>query len=118
MTSAIGPGKDDLAMLRLSLLLCAAALAACSPQSVADGVTDRAARSVAVQVLQGYLTAPQAEIAAECVLGNADIKERRALARDVGVRPGTLTAQNVTNIIRRPGTGACLRQRGVTMGGN
>ena len=57
------------------------------------------------------------EIAADCVLGNADIAERRALARDVGVRPGTLTSQNVTNIIRRPGTGACLRSRGVTLGG-
>ena len=104
--------------MRLALLFPLGLLmAACSPQSLADGVTDRAARSVTVQVLQAYMTAPQAEIAADCVLGNADITERRALARDVGVRPGTLTSQNVTNIIRRPGTGACLRSRGVTLGG-
>ena len=105
-------------MLRAPLaLLALTGIAACSPQSLANSVTDRAARSVTVQVLQAYMTAPQAEIAADCVLGNADPAERRALARDVGVRPGTLTSQNVTNIIRRPGTGACLRQRGVTLGG-
>lgn len=104
--------------MRLAFLLPLGLFAvACSPQTLADSVTDRAARSVAVQVLQSYMTAPQAEIAAECVLANAEITERRALAKDVGVRPGTLTSQNVTNIIRRPATGACLRQRGVTLGG-
>ncbi|WP_151718736.1 hypothetical protein [Gemmobacter serpentinus] len=99
------------------IVLTGAALAACSPQSLTDGVTERAARSVVVPVLQNYMTAPQAEAAAGCVLANADMAEKRALARDVGVRAGTLTVQNVTNIIRRPATAACLRTRGVSLGG-
>ncbi|GGO31905.1 hypothetical protein GCM10010991_18580 [Gemmobacter aquaticus] len=88
-------------------------LAACSPQVMADNVTDRAARSVVVAVMQNYMTAPQAEIAADCVLQNATIEERRALARDVGVMAGTQTVQNVVNIVSRPNTGACMRARGV-----
>lgn len=98
------------------VVLTGAALAACSPQTLTDGVTDRAARAVVVPVLQNYMTAPQAEAAAGCVLANADSAEKRALARDVGVRAGTLTVQNVTNIIRRPATGACLRTRGISLG--
>lgn len=103
--------------LRVALAVCGlAALGACSPQTVADNVTDRAARSVVVPVLQNYMTAPQAELAANCVLQNASVEERRALARDYGVTAGTLTVQNVVNIIRRPGTGNCMRASGVTMG--
>ena len=98
------------------IVLTGAALAACSPQTLTDGVTERAARSVVVPVLQNYMTAPQAEAAAGCVLTNADMAEKRALARDVGVRAGSLTVQNVTNIIRRPTTGACLRARGIALG--
>ncbi len=89
------------------------AVAACSPQVVADNVTDRAARAVVVPVMQNYMPAPQAETAADCILQNASIEERRALARDVGVRAGTRTVQNVVSIISRPGTGACMRARGI-----
>ena len=87
--------------------------AACSPQTMADNVTDRAARSVVVPVMQNYMPAPQAEAAADCVLSNASIEERRALARDMGVRAGTLTVQNVVTIVQRSGTGACMRARGI-----
>ncbi|WP_162528168.1 hypothetical protein [Gemmobacter caeruleus] len=105
--------------LRPALLLLAALplAAACSPQTITDNVTDRAARSVVVPVLQNYMTAPQAEIAADCVLSSAAPAEKRALARDVGVQAGSLTVQNVTNIVRRPATGDCMRARGVTLGG-
>lgn len=96
--------------LALPALLLAAA---CSPQTMADNVTDRAARSVVVPVMQNYMPAPQAETAADCILQNASVEERRALARDVGVAAGSRTVQNVVNIISRPGTGACMRARGI-----
>lgn len=89
------------------------AAAACSPQTMADNVTDRAARSVVVPVMQNYMPAPQAETAADCILQNASVEERRALARDVGVAAGTRTVQNVANIISRPGTGTCMRASGI-----
>lgn len=95
------------------LLPLALLLAACSPQTVADNVNRRAARSVVVPVLQNYMTAPQAEAAADCVIVNATPAELAALARDVGVRAGSLTVQNVVTVVRRPATGECMRARGV-----
>ena len=100
-----------------TLALIAAALTGCAASnSIADGVNRRAARSVVVPVLQNYMTAPQAEIAADCVIANASPAELGSLARDVGVRAGTLTVQNVVAVVRRPATGACMRERGVSMG--
>lgn len=99
------------------LALILGTLAGCaSSNAISDSVNRRAARSVVVPVLQNYLTAPQAEAAADCVIANATPAELGSLARDVGVRAGTLTVQNVIGVVRRPATGACLRQRGVSMG--
>ncbi|SEN93075.1 hypothetical protein SAMN04488103_109108 [Gemmobacter aquatilis] len=97
----------------LLLPLCLLALTACSPQTLADSVNRKAARTVVVPVLQTYMTAPQAETAADCVMANASPAEMAALARDVGTRAGTLTVQNVVTIVRRPATGACMRAAGV-----
>ncbi|MDR0810086.1 MAG: hypothetical protein LBE86_13335 [Gemmobacter sp.] len=96
-------------LLITSLLLAAA----CSPQSLADSVTRKAARSVVVPVLQNYMPAAGAEAATDCVMANASPSEINALARDVGVRAGTLTVQNVAAILRRPATADCLRARGL-----
>lgn len=101
----------------VTIALIAASLSACAANnSIADSVNRRAARSVVVPVLQNYMTAPQAEAAADCVIANATPAELGSLARDVGVRAGTLTVQNVVGVVRRPATGACLRERGITMG--
>ncbi|MBT9247574.1 hypothetical protein KM031_13930 [Gemmobacter fulvus] len=94
-------------------LLLLTALAACNPQTVAQNINTRAARSVVVPVMQNYMTAPQAEAAADCVIANASPAELQGLARDVGVRAGTLTVQNVANILRRPATASCMRARGI-----
>lgn len=101
--------KSAFRLLPLALIV----VAACSPQTMADNVNRRAARTVVVPVLQNYMTAPQAEAAADCVIVNATPAELSALARDVGVRAGTLTVQNVVNVVRKPATGACMRARGI-----
>lgn len=94
-------------LLIASLLLAAA----CSPQTLADSMSRKAARSVVVPVMQNYMPAPRAEAAADCVMANATPAEINALARDVGVRAGSLTVQNVATILRRPATAECLRAR-------
>ena len=97
-------------MRRFVLLLL---LAACSPQTLADNVTDRAARSVVVNVLVNQYPRPQAETATTCVLQNATPTETEALARDVATRAGTNTVANVRAIGDRPATRACLSGQGL-----
>lgn len=91
------------------------ALSACSPQAVADNVARKAARSVVVPVVQQYLPAPAAEGVATCIIDNASAQEINALARDVGVRAGTTTVQNVMTIASRPATVQCLQTSGLPL---
>ena len=97
-------------MRRFVLLLL---LAACSPQTLADNVTDRAARSVVVNVLVNQYPRPQAETATTCVLQNATPAEVEALARDVATRAGTVTVARIRAIGDRPATQGCLSAQGL-----
>ncbi len=89
------------------------ALAACDPQAVADNVTDRAARSVVVNVLVNQYPRPQAETATTCVLQNATPAETDSLARDVASRAGTVTVATIRSIGDRPATQTCLAAQGL-----
>ncbi|MGQ0564691.1 MAG: hypothetical protein ACT4OK_06430 [Gemmobacter sp.] len=88
-------------------------LAACSPQAAVDNFTDRAARSVVVNVLVNQYPRPQAETATTCVIRNADPSEVEALARDVGARAGTTTVARIRAIGNRPATQGCLASQGL-----
>jgi hypothetical protein len=88
-------------------------LAACSPQTVVEGVNARAAKSVVLSVVSAQYPAPQAEVAAECLLAVATPAETEALARDVGNRPGTLTEANVRALAARPAAADCVAAAGL-----
>jgi hypothetical protein len=88
-------------------------LSACDPAAVTGNLTDRAARSVVVNVLVNQYPRPQAETATTCVLSNASPTETEALARDVGTRAGTVTVANIRTIGDRPATKACLAAQGL-----
>jgi hypothetical protein len=90
------------------------ALAACSPQQLANDVTREAAESVIVPILSDVLPGPQAQGAAVCVLDNATPDEQRMIARDVAVYAGSSTVQNVLAIASRPATLACFQTLGIT----
>lgn len=90
-----------------------AALAACDPAAMVEDVTAQAARSVVVNVLAVQYPRPQAETAADCVLGTATPAEVQSLARDVGTRPGTLTEATVRTAAARPAAAACLAGQGL-----
>jgi hypothetical protein len=51
--------------------------------------------------------------AARCVVANASPSELRALARDIGVEPGTATLANIDTIAGRPGTLDCFARAGI-----
>lgn len=89
------------------------ALSACSPQTVADNVARRAAKSVVNPVVAQYMPSGQAEVATGCVIDNANAGEISTLARDVGTRAGTTTVQTVMGIVARPATIQCLSSQGV-----
>ena len=88
-------------------------LPACNPQSIADNVTGRAARSVIVNVVVNQYPRPQAEVASDCIFANASPAETEALARDVGTRAGTVTVANIRTIGNRPATMQCLTGHGL-----
>ncbi len=88
-------------------------LAACSPQDMAGKVKARAARSVVVSVVSAQYAAPQAEVAADCLLAAASPPEVEALARDVGNRPGTVTEDNVRALAARPAAADCVARAGL-----
>ncbi|MDO9639877.1 MAG: hypothetical protein Q7J44_15170 [Pseudotabrizicola sp.] len=91
----------------------ALALAACSPQDMADKVARTAARSVVVPVVQQYMPGPAAEGVATCIIDNANAAEISSLARDVGTRAGTSTVQTVMTVAQRPATLQCLATSGL-----
>jgi len=91
----------------------ALALAACTPQAMADRVGEGAARSVVLNVVMNQYPRPGAEQAADCVIANATGAEVQALARDVGTRAGTGTLANIAAITARPATQSCVAARGL-----
>lgn len=98
-----------------ALASCALALAACSPQSVADSVARQTARTVVLPVVEQYMPGPAAQGVTTGIIDNATAQELSALSRDVGVRAGTTTVQNVVTIATRPDTIRCLQTSGLPL---
>jgi HAMP domain-containing protein len=99
--------------MRWMVVLGLAALSACSPAEIATDVTRKAARTVVLPVVTATTPAPANELATDCVLANATNAELNDLARDIGNRAGTLTEQNIRNILAKPGTQACIAGKGL-----
>jgi hypothetical protein len=89
------------------------ALAACSPQTLADQVGRRAAESVVMPVMAQSLPSGPAQAATTCIVENASAAEVQALARDVAVVAGTLTKATIRAIAQRPEVLACFAAQGV-----
>lgn len=89
------------------------ALAACSPQILADQVGRRAAESVVMPVMSQGLPSGPAQAATTCIVQNASAAEVQALARDVAVVAGTLTKATIRGIALRPEAQACFAAKGV-----
>ena len=96
-------------MKRAVILL---ALAACSPQDVADKAIARAAEAVILPVVDDTLTQGQAEGVTRCIVDNAQLSELQSLARDIGTVAGTSTLFTITGIATRPATLACIAEKG------
>lgn len=96
-----------------ALMLMAAAIAACSPAQIATDFTRKTARTVVLPVVSASTPEPAAGLATDCILANASNQELNLLARDVGVRAGTLTEQNIRGILARPATQACIAGKGL-----
>jgi hypothetical protein len=101
------------ARMMVRIAAAAVTLAACSPQDVVDSVNERAAKSVVVSVVSAQYPAPQADVAADCLLAVASPAEREALARDVGNRPGTVTEANARALAARPAAADCVARAGL-----
>ena len=89
------------------------ALAACSPQTVADQLGRRAAETVVMPVIAQNLPSGPARVATVCVVENATAAEVQALARDVAVVAGTSTKATIRAIAARPEAQACFAAKGV-----
>jgi HAMP domain-containing protein len=98
------------AVLGLGLLVI---VAACSPAALATDVTKRAARTVVLPVLSATTPAPADALATDCVIANATNAELNDLARDLGVRAGTTTTDNIRLILSKPSTQACIAGQGL-----
>ena len=96
-------------MKRAVILL---ALAACSPQDVADKAIARAAEAVILPVVDDTLTQGQAEGVTRCIVDNAQLSELQSLARDIGTVAGTSTLFTITAVATRPATLACIAEKG------
>lgn len=89
-------------------------LAACSPAALATDVTRRAAQTVVMPVVASVMPAPEAEAVTDCILLGATNAELNDLARDIGVRAGTVTTANIRAIIAKPATRNCILGKGLT----
>jgi hypothetical protein len=110
-------------MTRLSLIATALLLAGCTEvmQSANVATSNTAKRVVTQSIFTGFpdipkqLTGP----AADCVIANATIDEKNALAGDAVTGIGEATTIRVNTILSRPATNACLQQaataRGITL---
>jgi hypothetical protein len=101
-------------MKRTLLIL---ALAACSPQEVADKAIARAAEAVILPVVDDTLTQGEAEGVTRCMVDNAAPDELQSLARDVGTVAGTSTLATIISIATRPATTACIAAKGLPQPG-
>ena len=101
--------------MRCALILLA--LAACSPQDVADKAIARAAEAVILPVVDDTLTQGQAEGVTRCIIENAQLSELEALARDIGTVAGTSTMATITGVATRPATLACIAGKGLPQPG-
>lgn len=89
------------------------ALAACSPQAVADQLGRRAAETVVMPVMAATMPSGQAQAATTCIVQNATAAEVQALARDVAVLAGTSTKATIRAIALRPEAQACFVSKAV-----
>ena len=101
-------------MKRVLVLL---ALAACSPQEMADKVIARAAEAVILPVVDDTLTQGQAAGVTRCIVENAQPSELQSLARDIGTVAGTSTLSTITAVATRPATLACIAEKGLPQPG-
>ena len=88
------------------------ALAACSPQEMADKAFARAAEAVIMPVVDDTLTLGQAEGVTRCIVENARLSELQSLARDIGTVAGTSTISTISAVATRPATLACIAEKG------
>ena len=100
--------------LRRSALavLCAAALAACTPADQ-DRLTRDAARAAVTPVLVERFPGVPLEPALNCVIDNATSRELLSLAADSVIGPTANTVEIVNNIVSRRGTLTCLLASGL-----
>lgn len=102
-------------MIRTSLLIALMALTACAQvQSAADRTGRQAATSAVTEVIAinfPQVPKPLIEAFTGCVIDNADAVEVRELAKAsiVGVDDDTVAV--VRNVLARPATQSCLRER-------
>lgn len=101
-------------MKRALLML---ALAACSPQDMADKAVARAAEAVILPVVDDTLSQGQAEGVTRCIVENAQLSELQSLARDIGTVAGTSTISTITGIATRPATLTCIAAKGLPQPG-
>ena len=101
-------------MKRALLLI---ALAACSPQDMADKAIARAAEAVIRPVVDDTLTQGQAEGVTRCIVENAQLSELQSLARDIGTVAGTSTISTISAVATRPATLACIAEKGLPQPG-
>ncbi|MBD3763844.1 MAG: hypothetical protein IE927_03675 [Rhodobacterales bacterium] len=99
--------------MRAAAALAGLALTACSPQALATDVTRAAARNVVANALGVQYPSAQSELAATCLVQAATDDEAAALARDIGVRPGTVTMDNIRALAARPAAQDCVAARGL-----
>ena len=100
-------------MKSVLLVVCLAALTACSPAELAGKVSRRAAESVVQPVVNIDMPAGVADQATGCILDAASPDEIDALARDVGVEAGSSTKARIRELALRPAAQSCFAARGV-----
>ena len=92
--------------MKAGWILAALALAACSPQEIADKAVARTAQTVIEPVV-----GPEAAL---CIVEAAGPEELRQIAMDYGVEAGTTTVANIVAIAKRPAAANCIAQAGIT----
>jgi hypothetical protein len=92
--------------MKAGWIVAVVALAACSPQEIADKAVARTAQAVISPVV-----GPEAAL---CIVEAAEPGELQAIAVDYGVEAGTSTVANIMAIAKRPAAASCIAQAGIT----